>query len=134
MGSVTKFILSKILCFLHIFWNIVGCAWCIKIILWDTFYRSHSNNLPCKKSVCIWSFPGPYFPTFGVNMERYNVSLCNQSKCWKIWTRKLWIRTLFMQSFRLQKPHCIEFWCKYINKKIESCKFYLGNREQKQCF
>ena len=34
------------------------------------------------------AFSGPYFPAFGLNAERYAVSLCIQSKCKKIRTRK----------------------------------------------
>ena len=30
------------------------------------------------KSVRIQSYSGPYFPEFGLNMERYRVSLCIQ--------------------------------------------------------
>ena len=33
-------------------------------------------------------FSGPYFPAFGLNEERYSVSLRIQSECAKIWTRK----------------------------------------------
>ena len=33
-------------------------------------------------------FSGPYFPAFGLNMERHFVSLCIQSECGKIRTRK----------------------------------------------
>ena len=33
-------------------------------------------------------FSGPYFPAFGLNTERYSVSLRIQSKCGKIRTRK----------------------------------------------
>ena len=40
----------------------------------------------CVKSVRIRSFPGPYFPAFGLNTERYGVFLC-QSECWKIRTK-----------------------------------------------
>ena len=41
-------------------------------------------------------FSGPYFPAFGLNTERYTVSLRIQSKCGKIRTRKkLHIWTLF---------------------------------------
>ena len=43
--------------------------------------------LHCVKSVRIWSFPGPYFPAFGLNTERY-VSLHIQSEWGKIWIRK----------------------------------------------
>ena len=42
----------------------------------------------CMKSVRIQSFSGPYFPAFGLNKEKYSVSLRIQSECWKIRTRK----------------------------------------------
>ena len=42
----------------------------------------------CVKSVHIRSFSGPYFPTFGLNTERYSVSLSIQIECGKIRTRK----------------------------------------------
>ena len=43
----------------------------------------------CVKSVSIRRFSGLYFPTFGLNTERYShVSLHIQSKCWKVLTRK----------------------------------------------
>ena len=37
-----------------------------------------------------------FFPTFGLNTERYGVSLCIQSECGKIWTRK----TPHLDTFR----------------------------------
>ena len=42
----------------------------------------------CVKSVHIPSFSGPYFPAFGLNTERYSVSLRIQSECGKIRTKK----------------------------------------------
>ena len=42
----------------------------------------------CVKSVRIRSFSGPYFLVFGLNTERYRVSLRIQSECVKIRTRK----------------------------------------------
>ena len=42
----------------------------------------------CVKSVQIQSFSGPYFPVFGLNTERYCVSLRVQSECGKIRTIK----------------------------------------------
>ena len=40
------------------------------------------------KIVGIRSFSGPYFPAFGLNTERYSVSLRIRSECRKIRTRK----------------------------------------------
>ena len=40
------------------------------------------------KIVRTWSFPYPYFPAFGLNMERYGESLLIQSECQKIRTGK----------------------------------------------
>ena len=39
------------------------------------------------KSVRIRSYSGPYFPAFGLNTERYGVSLRIQFECGTIWTR-----------------------------------------------
>ena len=41
----------------------------------------------CVKSVRLRSYSGPYFPAFGLNMEKYFVSLRIQSQCEKIRTR-----------------------------------------------
>ena len=46
-----------------------------------------SNILDFIKRVRIWSYSGPHFPAFGLNTERYGVSLRVQSKCGKIRTR-----------------------------------------------
>ena len=42
------------------------------------------RNKHCVKIVRVWSFSGPYFSEFGLNTERYQVSLRIQSKCRKI--------------------------------------------------
>ena len=39
-----------------------------------------------------------YFPTFGLNTERYGVSLRIQPKCWKIRTRKNSVFGRFLRS------------------------------------
>ena len=44
-------------------------------------------TLHCVKSVRDGSHSGPNFSAFGLNTERYSVSLCIQSECRKIWTR-----------------------------------------------
>ena len=40
----------------------------------------------CVKSVGIWSYSGPYFPAFGLNMGRYGVFLRFQSEFGKMRT------------------------------------------------
>ena len=45
----------------------------------------HSDH--CVKSVRIWSYSGPHFPAFGLNTERYSVSLRIQFECGKKLTR-----------------------------------------------
>ena len=41
------------------------------------------SDVNCVKSVCIRSWPGPYYATFCVNMGTYSESLHIQSKCGK---------------------------------------------------
>ena len=48
------------------------------------FFISQPNQLHCVKSVRIRSYSSPYFPVFGLNTERYLVSLRTQSECGKI--------------------------------------------------
>ena len=45
------------------------------------------TDLHCVKSVRSWSYSGPYFSEFGLNTERYGVSLRIQSEFEKIRTR-----------------------------------------------
>ena len=40
------------------------------------------------KRIRLWSFSVPYFPAFGLNTQRYSVSLRIQSEYGKILTRK----------------------------------------------
>ena len=54
---------------------------------------------------------GPYFPAFGLNMERYKVSLCIQSECGKIRTRNNSVVGHFSRSdvehgFRTSQKAC----------------------------
>ena len=49
------------------------------------------------KSFHIRSFSGPYFPTSGLNIERYSVSIRIQSEYGKYGPEKFRMRTLFMQ-------------------------------------
>ena len=44
-------------------------------------------NIHCAKSVRIRSYSDLYFPAFGLNTERYGVSLRIQSRCGKVRTR-----------------------------------------------
>ena len=44
-------------------------------------------KIPCVESGRIWSYSDPYFPIFGLNKERYELSLHIQSKYAKIRTR-----------------------------------------------
>ena len=49
-------------------------------------YRTRKKNSVFKKRDGVFS--GPYFPAFGLNTKRYEVSLRIQSRCGKIRTRK----------------------------------------------
>ena len=66
-----------------------------KLRLHQTISRGTFQNRHCVKSVRIRSFSGPYFSAFGLNTERYGVSLCTQSKCGKDGPEKLRIGALF---------------------------------------
>ena len=60
-------------------------------------------------SVRIWNFSGPFFLSFGLNKERYGVSLRIQFKCGKIWIRKApntnTFYVVFMDESQSMLPH-----------------------------
>ena len=44
-------------------------------------YENNRISLICVKSMRIRNYSGPHFPAFGLNTERYGVSLRIQSEC-----------------------------------------------------
>ena len=76
---------SNVMCFFLLFFFVVFtfCFESVILKVLNTIAKSHYV-----KSVLIRSFFGPFFPTFGLNTERYGVSLRIPSKCGKIRTRK----------------------------------------------
>ena len=81
----------------------IGTKWVYYICLGYNIKYETEN---CVKSVRIWSFSGPYFPAFGLNMERYSVSVRIQSECGKIQARK----TPNTDSFKAGKVFVISFY------------------------
>ena len=69
------------------------CKKCKKVV------KGHRKNtmvpIYCVKSVRICSYSGPHFPAFGLNTERYKVSLHIQSKCGTMWTRIIQNKDIF---------------------------------------
>ena len=83
------------------------------------------------KSVHIQSFSGPYFPTFGLDTERYGVSLRIQSECGKLWTKKTpntdtsWseIRVWNTTETNGRVPACDRFYINFWDKIVMSWEF-----------
>ena len=85
------------------------------------FFNLFIRNFHCLKSVRILSISSPYFPAFGLNTERYSVSLRDSlylsifsPNAGKYEPEKLRIRTLFTQclSFRISldtNSECVVF-------------------------
>ena len=59
--------------------------------------------LHCVKSIRIWSFSGPYFLAFQLNMERYSVFLCIQPEWRKIRSRKTPNRDTFLAVLKMKQ-------------------------------
>ena len=53
-------------------------------LLLNFFILTHSLRKKTSYSELFWSAFSPHFPAFGVNTERYSVSLRIQSECWKM--------------------------------------------------
>ena len=62
-------------------------------------HQTHAR-IHCVKSVCIPSYSGPQFPAFGLNKERYSVSLRIQSECGKMLTRITPNRNTFYRNIK----------------------------------
>ena len=62
-------------------------------------------NLHYVKSVRICIYSGPHFSAFGLNMERYEVSLCIQSECGKMHTRITPNADTFYTVYNSHKEH-----------------------------
>ena len=68
------------------------------------WFRRSIEHLNTTSHLTAWKmskykvFSGPYFPAFGLNTERYGVSLCIQSKCGKTRTRKNFVFGHFLRS------------------------------------
>ena len=108
-------------------WNTIK-SWILKVLhfLYKTYCNAfliwHLSTPPlinhaawhCVKRVSIRSYSGPNFPAFGLNTERYGVSLRIQSECGKIRTRitpntdtfySVW-KSLIILSMNLQSAFC----------------------------
>ena len=72
---------------------------------------SEFNFSHCVKNFLIWSYSALHFPTFGLNTERYSISLYIHSKCGKMKIRITPIRTLFMQWEKLNSNIDFDIGC-----------------------
>ena len=67
---------------------------------WDENKLQECNDaaLHCVKSVRIWSYSSLYFSAFGLNMDRYSISVCIQSNAGKCGPEKLQIWALELKK------------------------------------
>ena len=84
-----------------------------EILLWGFVWKERlkesfrNDSLShCVKNVCIRTYSFLHFPPFGLNTERYGVSLHVQSKCGKI----LRVRTPFTQCLCIRKNWINKNW------------------------
>ena len=91
---------------------------------------SHPIQTPhqhCVKSVRIRCYSGPYFPAFGLNTERYGVSLRVQSECGKMRTRITSNTDTFYAMQRSERNIAMKYmyvWANY--RKISTSKIFVN--------
>ena len=98
--------------------NWLFCSWKNYLFLKEYFNCLRSKTIiQCVKGVRIRSYSGPHFLAFGLNTERYGVSLHIQSKCGKMRTRitpnadtfytviDLWLKPI-LREMRVDIPIC----------------------------
>ena len=72
------------------------------------WFNSIQFSYHCVKCIPIRSFSSLCFPAFGLNTERYGVSLRIQSECWKIGTRNFPNTDIFHAVYRtVTSTYCI---------------------------
>ena len=88
---VTSWFIKSIMYFLHLLLFVsykklaINMFKCSRLTCID--YRKVLFILHCVICVCIQSYSGPHFPAFGLNTERYSLSLRIQIECGKMRTR-----------------------------------------------
>ena len=121
-------------------------VWVCLTILWDwrlkgwinrNSYISYTiswchSTIYCVKNVRIWKISGPYFPAFGLNTERYSVSLRIQSECWKTQTRKTSNRDTF--NAVIAELNWIESLYFMLTKNTCSISRWVWNTKRKKSF
>ena len=84
------------------------------------------------KNVRIWKISGPYFPAFGLNTERYSVSLRIQSECGKTQTRKTSNRDTF--NAVIDELNWIESFYFMLTKNTCSISRWVWNTKRKKSY
>ena len=104
--------------------HIVHCwLWTRKCLL--SSWLIQSNLQHCVKSVRIRSYSGPHFPAFGLNTERYGVSLRIQSECGKMRTR-ITPNTDTFYAVQVNKEVLFTVCCEHCHYS-RPCFIYLGS-------
>ena len=81
------------------------------------FHQVYKRGLYCVESVRIRRFSGPYFPAFGLNMERYFVPFRIQSECGNLRTRKTPNTNTFHAVLR---KHPVKYlWLTFLTKTVK---------------
>ena len=83
------------------------------VTLYEIIHMNGLNVLRVEglKSVRIRSYSGPHFPAFGLNTEKYGVSLRIQSKCGKVRTKITPNTYTFYAVVGVFRTSVIIFWC-----------------------
>ena len=95
----------------------------------ETHVEKRILNHHCLKSVRIRRYSGPYFLAFGMNAERYSVSLRIRSKCRKIRTR-ITPNTDTFYAVHLNESNCPEFHNEVSQSAFTCSKLIIETLEQ----
>ena len=117
MLSFREDILNHVICIVLNSWNKK-----FEIIeLSKTVLNALLTKLHCLIRAHVWNFSGLFFLAFGLNAEKFRVSLRIQSECGKIWIRKApntnTFYVVFMDESQKTLPHELRMII-FGNKKI----------------
>ena len=85
-------------------------------------FSEDNFRMHCVKTICIWSYSGPHFSTFGLNTERYRLSLRIHSECEKIRTRI----TPSTNTFHVELNTLVTFFLTFLSLSLKNTTYILA--------
>ena len=85
-------------------------------------FSEDNFRMHCVKTIFIWNYSGPHCSAFGLNTERYRLSLRIHSECEKIWTRI----TPSTNTFHVELNTLVTFFLTFLSLSLKNTTYILA--------